>query len=702
MLVFFRLFIPFLVLMCIPSAVYAINLNGSWSYRESGSETGETFREIRQNYSFGVGPALRYSPSHAIDANLSVSYTQENDLSGESSQVARTITPTAGLALKNDLFAFRVSANTTNRQRDNGNWASSSTWSTSLDSMWNQPFVPRLLFRYSEIGDDSTGAPISSLNTQRSNLGAGFDWDLQRADVSYRYSQADDANQFSSQSHFIKFQTAARFWDNRVTMRLSQQVQLDTQKTAAGSAGAATPITDRTLRYAISDTVTPVASVCGGLLIPAVECLDDEMFPIPYASGDFIQLGIDPPLSRQVGVVIISYDDTDLDFRNSTWDLYQFNDSGIPSEWTPIASANFTVTDLGDGRLRIEIAETARTTQDILLVGEMGTFAGQISRVDVFDVLPAGAELLSRNYKTSAGLSVRVTDNLSASVGLSYERDESETEGSVAEDFDSDRITTSGSLNWTPVSFLSTSVGATEYREIEMGEAQVINRNYSLVFSSRPTSTLNISLSTRLNERFGGGNFPVGQKTIESLSYVFSGKALIYPDLTASVSLSQETGKRWLEEDIAGVITGRFADESRNSGRLDLQADFYEDFTVDFISRYSQSETDGKANESGTVEVGMRYRVSELLLLRSSYKTDLVDSEKPDAINVTVLASVLATGRTRLNLELGHTQAEEASQSISANGSWEANKNISLTGRGGYSIAEVNSYFVLFDLRVGI
>ncbi len=704
MLAFFRVFRAFIVLLCIPSVVFAINLNGSWSYREIGADDSETFREVRQNYSFGAGPALDYSPSHAIKANFSVGYTQNNSLTGQGSQSTRTITPTAGLTLENDLFAFSVSGNSRSSQGGAGDWRSSSSWSTSLISSWDGPFIPRLQFRYSESGQDPEGAPISTLNTQRSTLGAGVDLDLQRADLAYRFTETNNENQSTSQSHFAKFKTGARFWDNRISVRFSQQAQFSNLETIAD--GVENLDDGRNLRYALSTSEfnadgKPVAATCDGGLIPGEECLADEISPIPYGSDDFIKLAIQPSLSRQVGVVIINYDEADLDFGDSTWDLYVIDDSVNPADWTPIPPGNVTVTDFSGGRLRIDIAEAVRTTREILLVSDQRTFAGQVLRVDVYDVLPGGTRLMARDYNTSTGISVRLTDSLTSSVGLTYVREESETEGAVVDEFNRDKITTSGNISWRPFTFLGTSLGATEYREREMGDEQLINRNYSLVFTSRPTETFNVSLSTQLTERFGG-SFPVAQKANERLGYYLSGKAQIYPDLTVSFSLSQEAGKRWVEEDNGGVVTGRFADESIRSGRLNMQVELLEDFTVDFLGRYSLSENDGKEIDSGTAELGLRYRISDLLLLRGSYESDLVNSDRADSFSVTVQASVLSTYRTRLDMQVNHQQAEEATQRIFLNGTWKANNNISMSGRGGYSIAEVNNYFVLFDLRIGI
>lgn len=121
-----------LMLVLVPSGVLAINLNGTWTYRESGSEDGDPTREFRQNYSFGVGPALNYDPSHALKINASVGYTQAYRVREQESLTSRTVTPTVAVGLNNDLFAFRASGNTAAQQIEGRDWSSTTDWNTGL------------------------------------------------------------------------------------------------------------------------------------------------------------------------------------------------------------------------------------------------------------------------------------------------------------------------------------------------------------------------------------------------------------------------------------------------------------------------------------------------------------------------------------------------------------------------------------------
>jgi hypothetical protein len=705
-----------LQVLCIPAEVYAASLNGSWTYRETGGDTGETTREVRQNYSFGVGPALSYKPSHALTANASVGYTQTTGVSERGSRTGRTITPTAGLSLVNDLFSARLSGNRTSSQGDSGDWSNSIDWNANLSSEWTEPFIPKLFFSYGEVGA-AKGTVLDSPKSQSKNFGVGVDWDLYFAEISYRFRRAETENQPTNQSHFVKFKTAGRFWEDRIAISLSQQAQLELQEVSAGATGETIDLpVGSAVRVAISDDDAPAESSCSLISTPGIDCLESAFFPISYAAFKHVKIALAPLASRRIGAVEVSFN-ADFDRGSgSVWDLYEYRPSSdswqlMATDLPVVATAEEVVGGIPQWRLRIEIP---LTDQEFMLVSDSRPMEGRITNVDVFEVFPlqpGGSGRTNRSYQTNAGLQFRFSETISSSLGLTYDREELETEDVGLGDENNDRLTTSANLSWRPFTFLSASLGASEYREQKLGNEQQLNRNYSLVFSTSPLPTVNVSFGVQLNERFGDEledqSIDIDQKTLETLRYSISGKAQIYPDLTAGFNLSYRQGQRWLKEldPDTGIFidgTGRFVGNTGQSGRLDFNAKLYANLTADLITSYSQSEENGIASKSGSGELGLRLRLSELLLFRGSYSTYFIGQNLPDALSLRMQARLLSTEKTRLEAQLSHTQAKETVEAISLNGSWLVSKNMSLVGRGGYSFGESSNYNLTLDLSIGI
>lgn len=696
--------------VCVPSVVFAINLNGSWTYRETGGDSVDTFREFRQNYSFGVGPALNYQPSHALTVNASVGYTQTDRVDDDGSRTDRTVTPTAGLSLLNDIFSARVSGNVASTKSDGRDWHSSTTWNANLDSAWDELYVPKLYFTYGEFGEESQSSAVATPKTQNKVFGAGVDWDLLLAEISYRYRQTRSEDRPDNQSHYVKLETAGRFWDDRAILTLSQQAQYDTLKLGGGAQGGTTDVpVGKIVRYAISPGAAPVNYSCNVTSTPGVDCLTAAAFPIAYPASRYVQVAISPLESRQIGAVEISFN-ADYDRgSDSLWDFYEYRTSS--DSWQLIAQAlpvvETTEEDVGgitNIRQRIEIPET---DQEFILVSDLRPVEGRISSVDIFELFslqPGGSERTNRRYLTNAGIQMRLTETVSSSLGLTYDRFESETDGSDTADLDTDKLTTNGSISWAPFSFLTVSGGASEYREWTLGEEQQRNRSYSLVFGTDPLPTVNVSFGILVNERYGvtleSGAADIDRKTLETTRYSVSGKAQLYPDLTASFNLSHGEGKRWLKDEDAD--TGRYVDNTAQSGRLDLNAKLYKNLTADLITRYTQSKNDGFFGDTGSAELGLRFRLSELLLLRGTYKTYFIGKDDPDLINLRAQLRLLDTDKTRLETAVSHTQADETVEVVSFHGSWLVSKNVSMLGRGAYVFGESNSYNIRLDLRIGI
>ncbi len=214
---------------------------GNWIYRESGGDGLETQSEFQQRYQLGVGPAVTYQLTPAITASGGVGYRNTQRDTGDGMESVEQVSPFGQISLVNDIFVANASANsfTTMSGTDN----SSAYWNASLSSVWNIPFWPSVQFNY---GEDFSGIDKKALfddsNGKNQNTTVSVDWDLLLANLYYEYNINEfiDGNGDSlskATTHYGRFETDGRFWQDRIGVNLTQQYRETTTEFGAARSG---------------------------------------------------------------------------------------------------------------------------------------------------------------------------------------------------------------------------------------------------------------------------------------------------------------------------------------------------------------------------------------------------------------------------------------------------------------------------------
>jgi len=707
-----------LLLLLVPSVALAVNFNGNWAYRQAGGDNTETRSDFRQNYSMGVGPALSYQPSHALVGTASVGYTRRESDTGTEFVTSETITPTATISLKNDIFLTRLAGDTSSTRKEGGTGSSRTSWDASLLSQWAVPYFPTFRLSYNEEGENSRDSSfLADPEAESRNLNAAVSWDVYLGDLSYSHSQTQNEDLRSavvidSQSHLVRFETGGQLWDKRFGFNLVQQVQTSSQKVSSsgpGEDGDVDALVDvavgRTVASAVTGPADPVPSRdCDINEVVGVDCLEDN--PV-LRNDDFsessgflaidpgrrVHLGVDP--GEPIEVVTLSFVSLFAGGVDSLqWDLYQFNfavadwelvATGLPSLLLP--QDQFQL-DEGIAQIQVQVG----TDQEFMLVAN-NTTGNELRLVEVeaFDRRASGSESTTFRYLSNFNARYRITRTLTSSVSLTLDHTEADLPGISLYN---DKLTTSGNLRWAPVSYFGTSFGVSEYREMPEGREDLLDRNYSLVFSTIPLPEMNVSFGVQLNERFIDS-----RQTLEVIRYSISSKAQIYPDLSAALFFSYADGERLVSDDQSVESVSR---ENTFSSRLDLNARLFEKLTGDISISYSQSEDESDTRRSGTMDVGMRSRLSELLAVRGSYGINYIGQGR-DTLNLSMDLRALDTRKTRLTLTATHNQADTVAQIFTLTGNWLINKNLSLVSQGSYRLAEEgDSYNFRASLNLSI
>ena len=88
-------------------------------------------------------------------------------------------------------------------------------------------------------------------------------------------------------------------------------------------------------------------------------------------------------------------------------------------------------------------------------------------------------------------------------------------------------------MSWSPVPYVTPSIGYSENREESTGQDDKLNRLYSVTVSTRPLPSVNFSLGYTHNDRYEDKD-----KTYQADTYSLFAKASIYPDLSVSLNNS--------------------------------------------------------------------------------------------------------------------------------------------------------------------
>jgi hypothetical protein len=271
---------------------------------------------------------------------------------------------------------------------------------------------------------------------------------------------------------------------------------------------------------------------------------------------------------------------------------------------------------------------------------------------------------------------------------MRYEHTESESAINIVE---TDQYTVNGYLSWRPSPYVSPSLGYSESKQEVTGQLDRLGRSYSLTVATAPLKTLRVSLGATRTETYIGD-----EKTATSDTYTVTTSATIYPDLQASWNLSQFDTQSF---DSEGQTTNTTTNTSRFQLNARLTKKLIADLTLNYTDRKAESDDFSENTESSSARVNLQYRPSDLLALRGNYVTNFT-GDKVDSWNVNVDLGLLRTDKARLTMNLNHRQAEQTSDRIYLNGSWDISKNLSLITKANYTITDVSFYAFEFQMNL--
>lgn len=664
------------------SPVFALDFNAYWLYRQAGGEGQETRREFQQRYSLGVGQTLTYQPTSAITVSGGLGYarTQRDQGQGRGLETTDELTPFGQVSLVNDIFVAQLSGTKSLDGFSSQTDDTTSSWDATLGSAWQIPLWPSLQFNY---GERTESTADSSLKTK--SKGMTLNWDLQLATLHYQYQNSEDEDQDSgdlteTDSHFARFETAGGFWNRRITFNLAQQFQRSTSTMDKLIGQVLALVTDPITGPDPEDVVLEGA--------PRLADDDQQTVALTVPADLRLQLGFSFDLPQDIGTLRLFLDPlqvlTDAQVAALHWDLYVRNpfDTGwdlaaadIPAFYTATESRF----DLPINRFAREIMVVAVNNAGVTLL---------LTELEAGRTLSETIRTQSTDYLTNFSLSARLTRTLQAYTSLTLDHFDSET-GDTSLTYIQRNMT--GRLRWSPVPYLVPSIGFSENRVDQTGEADQINRAYSLIVSTIPLPTMNVTFGATRSERFSGT-----QKTDTTDQYSVYTKAQIYPDLTANLTLTQRYNDT-LDSDAQFVRTSSF------SSRLILTARLFEPLTAELTSDYNNRDREGEEkSETASERLNLLYRPSDLLALTGSYTTFLLDSENSDILLATMDLALLRTNKARFNLIYSFRQADNTLNSFALTGSWDISHNLALQTQANYTISEVSIYnfFASMSLRL--
>jgi len=679
-----------LLLTGVSSPASALNFNAYWAYRQSGGEDRDTLREFQQRYSLGVGPALTYQPTHAIRASAAVGYTRTQSDPGTGMVASDELTPSAQLSLVNDIFLAQLAGTSYIRNTDKTE-STLSSWEATLGTSWSIPLVPSLRYSYSEFVDTPDNLTLFTRTGQKEkNSNISVTWDLILADFSYQFSnyKSEDPvsnSLYESDSHFARFETEGRFWENRLNYNFAQQFGYTTQDITIEDQEGFFDFPLEGERYAkVTDPDTPLDQ-----LLPDSPDYEDPASPLPqdvdvdehvhfYFAGDF---------PAQIDIVRLTVADsfTRSQALELRWAFYTRSDPSDP--WVERRGNLQGAATLDDNR-SIDIA-IGRPATDFILVAE-NVPSGPL----VFTSFLAFTKITQTSSSTTTSnlsnfsIGYLITRTLRASANLTKEQTESEYSDDIANE--NDRRTVSGSLKWSPLPYIRPSIDFSEFREKSSETPEDIDRSYSLTVTTIPIESMVVTYGYTRQERFIDE-----QKTLNSNRYRLNTKAEIYPDLTGSWSISYTDLQR-LEDD--GFVTG----ETSINNRIVLNAQLLKYLSGDFTTSYTHREFDLDTTDNADAIFSLRYRPSDILSLRGSYTTYFLDRDTTDKFDLNMNLMLISTLKTRLTFTATHRQSDETTDNFGLVGSWDIGRNLSLLTQGNYLMAEKNTYNFRINLSLGL
>jgi hypothetical protein len=689
-----RLLIPLFLLVFsgLASPAFGLNFNAYWLYRERGGEGVDTKREFQQAYKTGSSPTLVYQPTQAISARFFLDYSRTQQNLGQDQGWVTTdrLTPSGQIAVTNDIFTAQLGGFVTKTHTSGSAVEPTTTsWDATLASAWQIPLWPSVTLNYGERTDkskNSNGETIS--NIKDTNTGVALNWDLILAQFNYQFTHSESEDQVNgglqkSDTHFARLENGGQFLQKRVSYHLAQQGQYSTGDVSLGTgAGGAF---DEKLQggQSLSAVTDPVNGPPPEDVVlsdnPKLSDGDFRAEALNVDSSLRVQLGVSFSLPQQIDIMKIFFDPltapTEDQALTLKWDLYIRNpfDTG----WE-LAATNIPATfDAGEKRLELTID---RNENEIMVVATNTIgIPLSITEMEVFRRLTQDITTRTINYLGNLNTSVRLSRTVTASSSLSYERFNIQANGN---DIVSDRYSISGRLSWNPTPFLTPSLGFNQNRQNQTGEADQLNRSYSLIVSSLPLPTLNVTFGATRIERYLGD-----EKTQTSNNFNLSTAAQVYPDLSSALYLSYNNAQILDSE-------RELTSADSYSARWTLNARINRALTSDLTNNYFHSENRSGVSSSSDSTLTMLYRPSPYLSLSATGTKFWTGAGGTDSLAMSLNLWLLRTEKTQLNFRYNLVQADSSTNNFNLDWSWTISQHLYLQTKFNYTSAQTDIYFI--------
>lgn len=661
------------------AAAGPFGLSGSWQHFKNGGDL-EPMSSFNQSYSLNFSKDL----SAALSFSGAARYNERRSSPGSDSS---SLSPSAAIDLRNDLFAINLSGSETRSDSD----TSSTLVNRSLNAngylfaeRWPQL---RLNYGLSENRDSLTPR---SQQSEATHLGAGLDykWSLLECLYDFRTNSSDDlvsGSSSDSDTHFGRLRLTKALLDRRLSINAAQQYSRSDTETGSRVGPGGQFLVPATLLQAFAGRDdTPEDGALAET--PALIDTDREgSAGVPIAlSGAPQNLGIQvnfQPVDRLRIYLQRLLDNATTSLLS--WDLYSSSD-GL--EWVRIPELpqvsyleelGRTVVQLDvpgpsvEARYLKAVVRSSLTALEEVLVTELE--AGQL-RTATSDRATVSTSFESLQSQLSLALRPGAGWSLSYSLNRTEDRPELGLR--------STQLSQSLSLGLVPGPATSWSFGATESRDDTEGSEAQRHRSYSAVFNTAPLPTLDLSLGVSRSDGYDGG-------TRTSTSDTANGfvTATIYRDLSASLGSSWSRSRDLDAGSSSTSSAWNFTTTARLSPRLSLDGHInYARSKSRAAAPTDPAEEQPAGNDSDSTAYGgsVNFRPSDILLLNGSASRD----EDADSTSVSGNLVWKCTPRLQTAGSAALEYGGEETQSYNVSLNWSISDHFFFRSSYGYQHSE--------------
>ena len=686
---------------------FALDFYGQWNYSIAGGGKGETVDAFHQIYK--VNDSIELEPTDAIKAYAGIQYTWDKRTYKGKYDI---INPQAGIGLSNDIFGIGLSAIAT-RYRYPKQEINTSNWETSLSpgSLFVKKYWPTLRLYYAESTGKLTYVDgVTGYDNWNSDYGADVGWELPGVQLFYGYSNYHTENKIAMSEedtieHYGRLYTEGTFLDNSFNFRLTQSVSNKTEDfSAIVPAIGAVELTFSDNQgyqiYALQETVTgPGDPDCiahdqdlSSNPSPNLKNLDNKV-PLVIGPGLTWDLGVGVPgifplqafpeitQVQQLRVYVDDpFGDMEMDQNELQWHLYASFDN---INWVPVDCSIMPLYNSSDQRFEMDIPVLEQSYEYFMVEVSnnsdegLDEFSLGVLAVEAVSFLPRtpGSTITATSEGTDYTTTLLMSFQISPTLRASSHLDLLYSEG-YSNEFIHSNIT------WRPYTFMAPSLEFDVKRVESTGYADSITRNYGLHIPITILPTLSVSVGITKRERYSGD-----QKITQSDSYLLNAYAILFPDLTASLNMSYNTGTVLKPDGIT-------AEDENWLTTISLSARLFARLTADLETsetRYYKPITDTARYSS----LKLNYRPSDYLAMDLRYVHIWLGPEG-DFLRYNLNLALLRTYKTRVDFLYAFQKTENdwARNNFGLQLNWDISRVLTLRSQANYLLYNLDAWSV--------